>query len=76
MNLATGLIAEIERMGGRDVWVLMRPDALGVSYARRGKHVRHSIALPFGKPSDSALAVLLEMADEDLDVGSSASLPE
>lgn len=66
MSLANGLINEIERMGGRDVWVLMRPDALGVAYARRGTHVRHSVALPFGKPSDSALAVLLELADEDL----------
>ncbi|UXO93925.1 hypothetical protein Pan3_03 [Pseudanabaena phage Pan3] len=66
MSLATGLINEIERMGGRDVWVLMRPDALGVSYARRGTYVRHSVALPFGNPSDSALAVLLELADDDL----------
>jgi hypothetical protein len=66
MTLAHGLIAEIERMGGSDVWVLARPDAMGVSYSRRGRHVRHSVALPFGQPSDSAFAVLLELADDDL----------
>ena len=53
-------------MGGSDVWMLLRPNAMGVSYARRGSHVRHSIALPFGQPSDEALTVLLELADEDL----------
>lgn len=53
-------------MGGSDVWMLMRPDAMGVSYARRGQQIRHSIALPFGQPSDSAFAVLLGLADDDL----------
>jgi hypothetical protein len=66
VNLAQGLINEIERMGGSDVWMLMRPDAMGVSYARRGQQIRHSIALPFGQPSDSAFAVLLGLADDDL----------
>lgn len=66
MSLAHGLINEIERMGGSDVWMIMRPDAVGVSYSRRGRHVRHSVAVPFGQPSDSALAVLLELADDDL----------
>jgi hypothetical protein len=64
--LGVGLVNEIERMGGSDVWLLMRPDALGVTYKRQGRHVRHSIALPFGKPSDTAFAVLLDMADQDL----------
>lgn len=66
MSLANGLINEIERMGGSDVWMLMRPDAMGVSYSRRGRHVRHSVALPFGKPSDATFAVLLDLADNDL----------
>lgn len=65
MNLGHGLINEITSMGGKDVWLMLRPDALGVSYNREGKMTRHSVMLPFGEPSDSALAVLLEMADED-----------
>lgn len=63
MTLASGLINEIERMGGSDVWLLVRPDAMGVSYRRADKMVRHAIALPFGSPSDESLAVLLDMAD-------------
>ena len=66
MSLAQGLINEIERMGGSDVWMLMRPNAIGVSYARRGTYIKHSVMLPFGEPSDSALACLLELADDDL----------
>lgn len=65
MNLSLGLIREIENMGGSDVWLIMRPDAIGVSYFRRGRHVRHGVALPFGTPSDETLAVLLELADDD-----------
>jgi hypothetical protein len=53
-------------MGGSDVWVLMRPNALGVSYARRGKMVRHQVALPFGSPNDSAFAVQLDLGGPGL----------
>jgi hypothetical protein len=66
VSLGLGLIHEIERMGGSDVWVLMRPDALGVSYRKQDKMVRHQVALPHG-PTDSAFAVLLDLADEDFD---------
>ena len=65
MNLGKGLINEIQAMGGSDVWLMLRQNAIGVCYNRGGKLVRHSVALPFGNPSDEVLAVLLDMADED-----------
>lgn len=52
-------------MGGKDVWLMLRPNALGVSYERDGELVRHIVALPFGSASDETLATLLEMADDD-----------
>jgi hypothetical protein len=52
-------------MGGKDVWLIMRPDALGVTYQRDGQEVRHVVALPFGQVTDVTLVALLEMADED-----------
>lgn len=65
MNLGNGLINEIQSMGGSDVWLMLRKNAIGVCYNRGGKLVRHSVALPFGEPSNEVLAILLEMADED-----------
>lgn len=65
MNLGAGLINEITGMGGKDVWLMLRPNALGVSYQRGGKQVRHVVALPFGQATDGTLAALLEMADEE-----------
>jgi hypothetical protein len=52
-------------MGGKDVWLMLRPNALGVTYQRGGQQVRHVVALPFGQATDGTLAALLEMADED-----------
>lgn len=65
MNLGAGLVNEIASMGGKDVWLLLRPNALGVTYERNGEVVRHVVALPFGQASDETLATLLEMADDD-----------
>lgn len=65
MNLGAGLVNEIAGMGGKDVWLMLRPNALGVSYERDGELVRHIVALPFGSASDETLATLLEMADDD-----------
>lgn len=52
-------------MGGKDVWLIMRPNALGVTYQRDGEDIRHVVALPFGQATEGTLAALLEMADED-----------
>ena len=65
MNLGAGLINEIAGMGGKDVWLIMRPNALGVTYQRDGQEVRHVVALPFGQVTDVTLVALLEMVDED-----------
>lgn len=65
MNLGVGLINEIYAMGGKDVWLMLRPNALGVSYQRDGQEVRHVVALPFGQATDGTLAALLDMADEE-----------
>jgi hypothetical protein len=68
MNLGVGLIAEIGAMGGKDVWLMLRPNAVGVSYLKDGERRHHAVALPFGELTDTALATLLEMADEDFAV--------
>lgn len=65
MNLGAGLINEISGMGGKDVWLMLRPNALGVTYQRGGQQVRHVVALPFGQATEGTLAALLEMADEE-----------
>lgn len=65
MKLGIGLINEISAMGGKDVWLMLRPNAIGVSYQRDGEAVRHSVALPFGQATESTFATLLDMADED-----------
>lgn len=65
MNLGVGLINEIGAMGGKDIWLLLRPNAVGVSYLKDGERRQHAVALPFGELTDTALATLLEMADED-----------
>lgn len=71
MTLANGLINEIERMGGHDVWLLVRPDAVGISYRRAEKVVRHAVALPFGHPNEGTMAVLLDLADQDFESSTS-----
>jgi hypothetical protein len=65
VNLGAGLINEILGMGGKDVWLIMRPNALGVTYQRDGEDIRHVVALPFGRATEGTLAALLEMADEE-----------
>ena len=67
MNLGLGLLNEINRMGGSDAWIMLRPDGVGVCYRHGNKLVRHALPLPFGDaPTESSFAALLEMADEQL----------